>query len=116
MEGQGFDELSAQLQCEYYEKCSYRRYHELADTGGRFTNSRIGPTWDNPKLRHFYWSLSQSADSTANKNNVINLGLFHDPHMTDPTVSATAPVVVTISLLLHFNYKCIYFTISHYSK
>ena len=39
--------------------------------GGRCTNSRIAPTWDNPKLRHFYWSLSRSADSPANKNNAI---------------------------------------------
>ena len=35
------------------------------------TNGRIGPTWDNPKLRHFYRSLSQSADLSANKNDVI---------------------------------------------
>ena len=33
-------------------------------------NSRIGPTRDNPKLRYLYWSLSRSADSTANTNGV----------------------------------------------
>ena len=27
--------------------------------GGRCTNSRIGPTWDNSKLRHFYWEPRQ---------------------------------------------------------
>ena len=25
-------------------------------------NSRISPTWNNPKLRHFYWSLSWPVD------------------------------------------------------
>ena len=29
------------------------------DSRGLFTNSKIGPTWDNPKLRHFYWLLSR---------------------------------------------------------
>ena len=47
-------------------------------------NSRIGPTWDNPKLRHLYWSLSRSSDSTGNKNDVI-----YDCRRTDPTVSVT---------------------------
>ena len=41
----------------------------------------------NPKSRHFYWSLSRSADSTANENDVIRI----DPRVTDPTVSTTAP-------------------------
>ena len=43
---------------------------------GRCTNSRVGPAWDIPKLRNLYWTLSRSADSTANKNHVI-LGLSH---------------------------------------
>ena len=40
-------------------------------SGGRCANSRIGPTWDNTKLRHFSRSWSPSADTTANKNEVI---------------------------------------------
>ena len=40
-------------------------------SGGRYINSRISPTWDNSKSRRFYWSLSRSADLTANKNDVI---------------------------------------------
>ena len=35
------------------EGCHVRQGH--CGTGGRRTNSRIGPTWDNPKLRHFYF-------------------------------------------------------------
>ena len=48
-----------------------RRILSDYETAGRCTNSRIGPMWDNPKLRHFYWSLSGSADSTANNEDVI---------------------------------------------
>ena len=54
--------------------------------GGRCTNSGVGPTWDNPKLRHFNWSLSPSADSTAYTNYAIQ----DCPRRTDPIVSATA--------------------------
>ena len=40
------------------------------NTGGRCTNSR-DPTWDNPKLRHFYWLLNRLAAIITNKNDVI---------------------------------------------
>ena len=44
----------------------------IRSPGGRCTSSRIGRTWDNPKLRNtnLYWSLSPSADSTVNKSDV----------------------------------------------
>ena len=50
--------------------CWTRRLHSPRSSRG-CTNSRIGPTWDNPKLRHFDWSLSRLADFTANQNDVI---------------------------------------------
>ena len=40
--------------------------------------------WDSSKLRHFYWPLSPSADSPANKNDQFRIV----PRRTDPTVSA----------------------------
>ena len=39
------------------------------DIGGRCTNSRIGPTWDNHKLRDFYRSLSRSTGLNENDLN-----------------------------------------------
>ena len=53
--------------------------------GGCCTNNRIGHTWDNPKLRDFYWLLNNS-DNDLWKSG--NLGLSHvgpillrtDPH------------------------------------
>ena len=39
--------------------------------GVRGTNCKISPMRDNPKLRQFYWSFPRSADSAANKNDVI---------------------------------------------
>ena len=50
--------------------------------GGRCTNSRSGPMWDNPKLRRFYW--------LSNRLTAL---------MTDPTVSTTAPRPSAIGLL-----------------
>ena len=49
------------------------RYNVALTIGSalRGSNNMIGPTRDNPKLRHFDWSLSRSADSTTNKNDVI---------------------------------------------
>ena len=47
----------------------------------RGTEMYDGPTWDNSKSRHFYWSSSRS----ANENDVIKIV----PPMTDPTVSGS---------------------------
>ena len=35
---------------------------------GRCTNSRIGPAWDDPKLRHFYRLLNRLTAIVTNKN------------------------------------------------
>ena len=48
---------------------------ELGDkskvAGGRCTNSRIGPTWENTKLHHFYWLLNRLTAIMTNKDDVI---------------------------------------------
>ena len=38
---------------------------------GRYTNSRVGPTWNTPKLRHFYWLLNRLTAAMTNENDVI---------------------------------------------
>ena len=40
-------------------------------SGGRRTNSRIDPTRDNPKLRHFCWLLNRPTAIMTNTNDVI---------------------------------------------
>ena len=39
--------------------------------GGRCTNSMVGHTLDNPKLRHLYWLLNRLTAIMTNKNDVI---------------------------------------------
>ena len=41
------------------------------ETGGRWTKIYDGPTWDNPKLRHFYWLLNRRIAAMADENDVI---------------------------------------------
>ena len=56
--------------------------HRISCNLGKPPNSRIGPMWDNPKLRRFYW--------LSNRLTAI---------MTDPTVSTSAPRPSAVGLL-----------------
>ena len=50
---------------------SVRRWRSSSQNAwGRCTDSGIGPTWDNPKLRHFYWLLDRLTAIMTNKNDV----------------------------------------------
>ena len=56
----------------FFNRCSHFCFNlAVWGTRGCCINSRIGPTWDNLKLRHFDWMLNQLTEKMTNENYVI---------------------------------------------
>ena len=45
--------------------------NRMTESGDCCTNGRIGPTWDNPRLRHVYWLLNRLTAIMTNQHDVI---------------------------------------------
>ena len=48
-----------------------QRFQDEKNTGGRCNNSRIGATWDNPKLGHLYWLLNWLTAIMTNNEAIV---------------------------------------------
>ena len=53
--------LNAVMLQEAFVTSSRKGRRPRRTSGGRCTSGRIGPTWDNPELRRFYWLLNRMA-------------------------------------------------------